>query len=274
VLYAFRLGPFNSEEGTLHAFVGITEVGMVPAVWERDIEKGLRGLKAHVWGEELVCEPGLSRVGKGLGFRGMRAPAWVLEPRAQLAASLLFAPNLAHDDVDAYVELVQAAARFAEQAPWRHFADEQPLDVRVWGIVDRRYEGCIMGNAGITLGLALYEQEGAVRRVSEHLDHDRPDLAAREDFLVVTLDGGPSFAARAMRDAYRIEAVPLPIAHRGGERLFASRTEMLALSAALRAASELGPGHLDVAIDGEAHEGEHVGARIIAPAIWPTMLRR
>jgi hypothetical protein len=266
MLYAFRLGPFDSDEGRTHAFVGITEVGMVPPVWSADTKRGLEGLKAHVWGEELVCEPGLARAGKALGYRGMKPPEWVVEPRAQLAASLLFADNLAHDDLDAYVELVQAAACFAERMPWRLWHDEQALDVRVWGVVDRRFEGCLMGNAGITVGLALYDKPGAVSRIAALVDAGETERAALEDFLVVTLDSGPAFAARALRDAYGIAAVPLPLRQEQGDRHFAGRKDMLALSAALRAVAELTPTQLDAAIDGEAEAGEHVGARVIAPA--------
>jgi hypothetical protein len=265
VLYAFKLGPFDSSEGKTNAFVGISEVGMVPPVWTNDAKAGLEGLKQHVWGEELVCEPGLSRVGKPLGFRGMKPPEWVLEPRAQLAATLVFAGQLDNDDLDAYIELVQATAVFADAKPFTWWHDEQPLDVTVWGALDQRFEGCMMGHAGITVGLALYDRPGAVERIAQLVDDGEMARAQEEDFLVVTLDGGPAFAARALRDAYGVEAVPLPIRQRAGKRVFAARKDMLALSAALRAVAELAPGHTSAEIDGEAHEGEHVGARVVAP---------
>lgn len=89
MLYAIKLGPLETGEGPVNAYVGIRDDGSLvrPVMGRRDKE-ALRALAAESdAGEQLLCESRLSRAGSTLGFEAAPMPEWVPLPRAALAVA-------------------------------------------------------------------------------------------------------------------------------------------------------------------------------------------
>src|SRR6266481_4499279 len=73
MLYAIKLGPIETGEGRVNAYVGFTETCALPPILSRRDEEGLEQLAQQALGRELRCERSLARVGKPPS--GLRCPA-------------------------------------------------------------------------------------------------------------------------------------------------------------------------------------------------------
>ena len=73
MLYAIKLGPIETGEGRVNAYVGFTETCALPPILSRRDEEGLEQLAQQAQGRELRCERSLARVGKPPS--GLRCPA-------------------------------------------------------------------------------------------------------------------------------------------------------------------------------------------------------
>ncbi len=249
MLYVFKLGPIATSEGRYSVHVGVTEHGVVPAVFGKSDADALAELKTCVYGEELRCEKRLVRAGKPLGFKSAAMPEFALHPRAMLALSLANT-RLDAKDTDVVELLIGGCATFVDTRVWERFSDEDPVIVTVSGALDARYEASIMGGAGFEYGLALYSGRGAMRRVAAAMDRDDLAAARQEDCLAVTLDDKPRFAVKAIVEAFGLGAVPVAYSVRDGQLAAPSRAEMLVLGAAMRAVAELSPEHPIISIEG------------------------
>ena len=49
-----------------------------------------------------------------------------------------------------------AAARYFEQAPWKHIAGEIPIEIRCRGLGVETLYAIVLGRTGVTMGVALY----------------------------------------------------------------------------------------------------------------------
>jgi hypothetical protein len=249
VLYVFKLGPVPTTEGRFNVHVGVTEAGVVPAVFGKSDEEAMAELKSCVYGEELRCERRLHRAGKALGFKSGPMPEFALEPRAMLALSLANS-RLDAKDKDVIELLISACAEFVDTRVWERFSDDDTVRVTVSGAFEASFEASIMGGAGHEYGLALYFRHGAMHRVAMAMDNQDLDLARQEDCLAVTLDDKPRFAVKAIVEAFGLGAVPVAYRVRGGNLEMPSRTEMLVLGAAVRAVADLSAEHPIVSIEG------------------------
>jgi hypothetical protein len=64
MLYAIKLGPIETGEGRVNAYVGFTETRALPAILSNRDEEGLEQLARQAEGHDLRRERTLSRVGK------------------------------------------------------------------------------------------------------------------------------------------------------------------------------------------------------------------
>jgi hypothetical protein len=263
VLYAFKLGPVTTTEGKYNVHVGVTEVGVVPAVFGKSDAEALAELKACVYGEELRCERRLIKAGKPLGFKSAPIPEFALEPRAMLALSLANS-RLDAKDADVIELLIGACASFVDARVWERIGDSDPVHVTVSGALDARFECSVMGGAGYEYGIALYFREGAMARVHEAMDRDDLATARLEDCLAVTLDDEPAFAVKAIVEAFGLGAVPVTYRIRNGSIEMPTRAEMLALGAAIRAVAELSDEHPVVSIEGGTEDLQVVAQAEVA----------
>jgi len=76
MLYAIKLGPIETSEGRVSAYVGFTETHALPPVVSNQDKDGLEQLAQQAQGHDLRCDRGLARAGKPLGFTAAPLPDW------------------------------------------------------------------------------------------------------------------------------------------------------------------------------------------------------
>lgn len=260
MLYAIKLGPIETGEGRVSAYVGFTETRALPPVLASRDQDGLEQLARQAQGHDLRCERALSRAGKPLGFAAAPLPDRVRFGRATLAFSLA-RPGGRVRNLDVVENFLASMAAFCRAAPWRFWCDNDPLVLTESGI---EYEACIMGAGGQEYGIALYDQKGAVKEIARLIDAGRMRDAAALGSLAATVDDEPRWAGKAIGDAFGAECVPVPLKVSGGRPRPVDEQEMLTLAAALRAIASLDPHHLEVTHD-FLIAGSRVSARVTAP---------
>jgi hypothetical protein len=258
MIYAIKLGPIETGEGPVNAYVGIRDDGYLvrPVMGRRDND-ALRQLAAESDpGEKLLCEGKLARAGSTLGFESAPMPAWVPLPRASLAIALALGPLMVPGDPSALHMLCHGATEFLRAKPWRYWTDNEPVEVVLDGAVQARYEGALMGAGGMEFGVALYKRAGALERIARAVDAGRMKGAAREDAIAVTLDDKPRFAIDALHDAYGLDRLPVPIKLVGGGAAAISGEDVAILGGTLRLLAMLTPEHRTgaMAVGNEDHE--------------------
>jgi hypothetical protein len=260
VVYVVRLGPIETVEGAEQSiYLPFADGQALEPAWAKRDADGLRRVaKKHGGGHELQCEPQLRAAGKKLGFTSKAMPPWVREGRAFLAYGMglgTYAEHLAHGV--SIPTLLSASGRFMEAEPWQWWTDADALEVAVMGSARMSYEGCIMGAAGETCGLALYERAGAVKRIAELVDAGDYEAAKQEPFLSMTIRFEPAWAAEAVDEAYGTLGLPIPMKMIDGQMGTLDALSIATLSGALEAIAMLRPGNLL-----ETAEVELDGARI------------
>jgi hypothetical protein len=259
MLYAVKLGPIQTGEGRVSAYVGFTETHALPPVLSNQDKDGLETLAQQAQGHDLRCERGLSRAGKPLGFAAAPLPEWVRFGRATLAFALA-RPEGRVRNLDVVENFLASVALFCRSAPWRFWCDNDPLALTVSGV---EYEACIMGAGGQEYGVALYDQKGAIKKITQLVDANRMHDAAALGSLAVTVDDKPRWAARAIGDAFGAECAPVPLKVSGARRQI-DEAEMVTLAAALRAIAELDPERLEATSD-VLIAASRIVARVTAP---------
>jgi hypothetical protein len=236
VLYVIKLGPIETGEGPCHAYVPIRDDGYVGrSVMGRSDTDALREIAANVGtGETLLCEQNLARAGKAAGFAGAPMPAWAAAPRAALAVALALGPDTVPGDRDALHLLFHGATEFLRAAPWTYWNDSDPIEVVLAGAVSARFEAALMGGAGIEYGVALYRNAGAMERIAHATFHGGRPVGGYEASIAVTFDDEPRFAIAALRDAYGLERMPIPMKVERDGRHPIDGDEVAILGAALR----------------------------------------
>ena len=260
MLYAVKLGPLETGEGRVNAYVGFTETHALPPVLSNDDKDALKQLARQAQGHDLRCERGLARAGKPLGFAAASLPDWARFGRATLAFALA-RPGGRVRNLELVENFLASVALFCRSAPWRFWTDNDPIALTVSGA---EYEACIMGAGGEEYGIALYDQKDAVKKISQLIDADRMEDAVALGSLAVTVDDKPPWAAKAIGDAFGTECVPVPLKVSGGRPRQVDEREMMTLALASRAIAELGPDRLETASD-LLIAGSRISARAIAP---------
>ncbi|HTP30426.1 MAG TPA: SEC-C domain-containing protein, partial [Anaeromyxobacteraceae bacterium] len=243
MVYAFKLGPLGVGRGSINVYGAVSEDGMLRPVFAKSDAKGLRELSEAARGEALQCEPGLEAAARRLGFAAGPLPKGVLVARAGLALALAMGPGGGEGGALATIRLLEAFAVFWKARPWERFNGDDPLPITValGGSVSGR-EASVMGMGGEQFGIALYEQPGSVRRMGELVDAGKFADVHKIPAVAVTIDPEPEYAVRAVKEAFGIPGVPVPMAIRKGRAQPASREDMVALAAALEAVAQLMPG--------------------------------
>jgi hypothetical protein len=144
MLYAVKLGPIETGEGRVNAYVGFTETHALPPILSNKDKDGLEKLAQQAQGHDLRCERGLSRAGKPLGFAAAPLPEWVRFGRATLAFALA-RPGGRVRNLEVVENFLASVALFCRSAPWRFWSDNDPI---VLTVSDVDYEACIMGAGG------------------------------------------------------------------------------------------------------------------------------
>jgi hypothetical protein len=138
-------------------------------------------------------------------------------------------------------ELARASAKFFAAAPWQYWHADLPMKFEVSGLVERTYEGCIMGSGGSEYGVALYEEQGAMERLVRLHKTGQQKKAAQMKCVVVTFDPAPDFARDVLVEVIGVPVLPVPARVERGRMGPPVAADILALGAALVAASGLTP---------------------------------
>ena len=208
----------------------------------------------------------MARVGEQLGFTAGPMPVWVMEGRASLAYHLALGPYGDKLDRHGLPQLLAATVNFVKSQPWQWWTDDDPLSLSVMGSAGRRYEGSIMGAAAEEFGLALYENAGAVKRITAYMKADDFEHASQEPFLSLTLNFEPGWAAEALNAAHGSWGIPWPMKRTGGKAARVDATSLAILSAALEATSKLGPRNLLETAEAKLPKGR-IKVSVEAPAV-------
>jgi hypothetical protein len=260
MLYAIKLGPIETGGGRINAYVGFTETHALAPVLSNQDKDGLEKLAQLSQGHDLRCERGLARAGKPLGFAAAPLPEWVRFGRATLAFALA-RPGGRVRNLEVVEKFLASVALFCRSEPWRFWSDNDPIALAVSGV---EYEACIMGAGGQEFGIALYDQKGAVKKISELIDANRMQDAAALGSLAVTVDDKPRWAAKAIGDAFGAECIPVPLKVSGGRPRQVDEREMMTLAVALRVIAELNLERLETTSN-LLIAGSQITARATAP---------
>jgi len=112
--------------------------------------------------------------------------------------------------------------------------------VEVAGAEQGTFEASILGNGGREYGMALYQEKGALQKLTRLVDEGRMQEALL-DSIVVTFHEKPAFAIHALEEALGLSRVPVPLRMKGGALQPFELGELVAVTGALRAASALKP---------------------------------
>jgi hypothetical protein len=241
MLYAFKLGPIETGDGFFTTYVGMTPDEAFPPMSANSPTDALRSLAEQANGHDLRCEPSLARAGKTLGFEAAKAPDWVAFPRATLAFGLALGNSGAKLLGAPIPEFLAASAAFMKARPWRHWANGDIVDVRVTGLREKQYETSIMGSGGQEYGIALYEEKGAISKLSRLYDEGRVHEAPNIRSIAVTMDDEPAWAIKAMKEAFGLARLPIPMKVARGAPGPVDAIDLATLATALLAVAQLTP---------------------------------
>ena len=160
-------------------------------------------------------------------------------------------------------ELAKASKTFFGGAPWRHWHADLPMTFKVSGLVERTFEGCIMGSGGSEFGVALYEEKGAMAKLVGCLKAGQQKDAARLKCIAVTFNEAPAFASEILERVIGGPLLPVPTRVERGRMGTPSATDILVLAAALSATAGLTPS-APVGVGGVSDGRGAVTARVTA----------
>ncbi|NVJ09218.1 hypothetical protein HUW63_28810, partial [Myxococcus sp. AM001] len=211
-LYAFKLGPIDvGVDGRASIYVALTSDGeaLPPVLGRRDAE-GLESLARERPGLKRYCEGRLARAGASQGFASRPMPDTIARFRAALALQLHWAPaapglmvmpEVAAALLDAMVALIRAE-------PWEVWTNDEVFTVHLEGAARGTRELSVMGEGGSELGFALFDRAGSVERMSmSGLPGGNVDVLI-PDSLGVTLEDGPDWVAKLVKDVTGLPFVP------------------------------------------------------------------
>jgi hypothetical protein len=242
VLYATKLGPVDTEEGRINAYLGLMprEPFLPPALpvfHRRDLD-GLRAVVACAPRHRVVCTPSLGRAARRLGCEVAELPRRWLPFVAGLGLGFAgggFTCEVA--DTDVLGAFARASAEFMRAEPWRLSSRSLRIRATVTGATtERTYVGSIFGARHAPPFLMLYEHENALELL-EMLQ----SVAALDGIGMMPEFKVPRFTAPLLRRAFGLDFLPLPFKVAGGRMGSISTAETIALAAVLRAAAALKP---------------------------------
>lgn len=265
VFYAFKIGPISTGAGPLDVYVGMRDGCIAPLISGVSAAEAMRQLAKHGTDCALRCEQRLAQSGKKHGFEVADAPDWAAKVRCGLTVCMALGPGMGPDCMLPAAELVTASAKFLAAAPWHRWDSDLPMTFEVSGLVQRTYEGCIMGSGGQEFGIAMYEDRGAMAKLAKLHQAGRQMDAMRLKCIGVTFDPAPAFASEVLQQAIGAQVLPVPVRVERGGMGPPSAAEMLTLAAGLVATSGVTPS-TPVGIGGVSDGRGSVTVKVTAPA--------
>ncbi|MEA2860005.1 MAG: hypothetical protein QOC72_2044 [Methylobacteriaceae bacterium] len=189
---------------------------------------------------ELECEPQLASEGRELGI----ASGKVTPDRAAIMALVTFdiaAPGhfqnvQRHDLIYQYGMACNAFWRSRARLSEKSVGS---LLITFRGDFTATVEASILGGGGGEFGLGLFLQRGSLHRLAQPIECADIEITSM-DLLGVSLAREPPFAIDAMRRAFDLERLPVPLRAKDGRRTQVSEHELLILTGALRAIAAMG----------------------------------
>ena len=237
--HAMKVGPIDLAKGSASAYVAFGNSGLDVVVEATD-EKGLAALQRRS-GEPLVCEPALSRCATASSLPIGKPPPEALAVKAALAVSFDHGPVMEHVPPRLVIELIVAIVEFHAAEAWNAFGPDEPIAIR-FEPDGREVEGCVMGQAGEELGLALYHHKGSIDRALALTAEGRTEAARSLACTTVLIARDDSFAVDAVRDMTGVAIAPLVFHITRAKLGPAGEQDVAALIAALRAVTALADG--------------------------------
>lgn len=213
VFYVFKLGSVPTDVGSFDLYIGMRDGWIAPMVSSVTESEALRQLAQQGRGCDLQCEPQLTRAGRKHGFTAAAAPDWAIAVRCGITICMALGPSMKPDAMRPAYELAKSSKHFFAGAPWRHWHADLPLTFEVSGLVDRTFEGCIMGSGGGEFGVALYEEKGALEKIVALGKAGRQKDAAQLKCIAVTFNEVP---ARSSRRSSVVPSCRCPRGSKGG----------------------------------------------------------
>jgi hypothetical protein len=241
MLFAVRIGPIETDDGSLRVFLGGRDGDLVTAPqFAKNDAVGLRALKTKAKTGPFFCEPALALAGRAAGFEIADPPPWLQRIRAGLAVALALGPDFGSVPPPVVLELLDAAEVFCRAQPWRHVDSDETLHATFTGPEILHFEASVLGGGGHEFGVALYEGVGAISAMRRARSF--PGAAATLNSFAVTFDDGPKFAADALSGVFDLVGVPAPMRVAAGRPTSVDAAEVLILAATLRAAAAFSNG--------------------------------
>jgi hypothetical protein len=229
MLFAMKLGPVATTEGFVNAYFAWTPERNPDPILADDDEEGLRALLAAHPGvdkSDLRCEKALFKAGKPLGFAVGKPDQEAIYMKASMAMLLALGASLdGHHPRTLVVvnSLASASAELYGMEPWTHFAEDQPLHIRVQGELEKSYEALVLGADHDPPGLVLFESAGAAARVIAGGELDD------EDHIAFFYEESPEYAVDAIDAAVHMPRYPRAISWQEGEEEPIDSAEILVL---------------------------------------------
>jgi hypothetical protein len=227
--------------------------------------EALRQLAERGDGCVLQCEPQLEKAGKKHGFKVAPAPEWAVAFRCGITICMALGPSIQPDAMLPAYELAKASRKFFGGAPWQHWHADLAMKFVVTGLVDRIFEGCVMGSGGSEFGVALYEEQGAMGKLVRLGKAGRQEEAAQMRCIAVTFNEAPAFARELLETVVGGPILPVPTRVERGRMGPPSATDILVLAAALLATSQLTPSTL-IGIGEVTDDSGSVTVKVSVPA--------
>lgn len=256
MLEAFRVGPVETNEGTLTLYAACTPRGVVSAL-ANDARTALVELRKHAPRADATCEPALADAGRPLGYRPAPLSAPARDARAVTASALWLGPTADPRIGSQLSQTLDAASRFMRERPWQHLRPEVPVAVTITlRGREHRLVVSVLGADGIEHGVALHADAEALRRFVDLVEHDRTDELRRLAARSLTIDREPTWVADTVEAAFGERMVVVPIVTDGQGPSRVTPDELSLLTAAMFAVTKLGPGRFTADVTLELGDGD------------------
>lgn len=236
--FVFEIGPLPISGGAQNAYF-VTPRGNGSGVYlANDHREGLAAIVREYDPKSLECDPQLAEAASEFGIRkGDLTPQrshWIGGAAFKMSLGDHFQSVQRESAISGFAS---AASSFWQAAPWQFVSLHRPIVVALSGAIEDRLIAVVFGSGQHSL--SLYQDMNTVRAVELLARSGRIEDAAGFDSLMTTFEGEPGFAANAMQRAYGLPRIPVPIKVKNGEHPPLGDFDLLALGAALKAASFL-----------------------------------
>ncbi|HYO56544.1 DUF7309 domain-containing protein [Archangium sp.] len=266
-LYVFKLGPLETEEGRLFAYVALRGDGtaLMPELAASDA-RGLARLAPLFQRRRLYCEPRLVRAGVPYGFVARPVPPELFLARAVMALSTEWGPLASETPSEISPQLLEAANNLWRAHPWELWTNIEVLELRLEGGTDPVWrELCVLGHGGEEFGFVVYSQPGSVERLGRLTEEERIQASLHMESLALLFEEEPGWVRTEVRRVTGLPVFPVPLRLSGGDFPPLRGEDLLTLLAVTHALTRLSPEQLEVREEvslGGLHVTAHVRAHV------------